>query len=70
MAHQKDQNELDILTKAGGRNDEERELLDLLARAERDIAADKGIGLDEVLAEADALLAGKTTSRKSAKARR
>jgi prevent-host-death family protein len=40
------------------RNEHERELLHLLARGEQEIAAGKGFALDEVLAEADALLAG------------
>jgi prevent-host-death family protein len=34
----------------------EREILTLLARGEREIAADQGFDLDEVLAEADAVL--------------
>ena len=37
--------------------EKERQLLRLLARGEREIAAGKGHGLDSVLAEADALLA-------------
>jgi prevent-host-death family protein len=40
------------------RNEHERELLHLLARGEQEIAAGRGFGLEEVLAEADALLAG------------
>jgi prevent-host-death family protein len=39
------------------RGERERQLLYLLARGEQEIAAGKGIGLDEVLAEADGLLA-------------
>jgi prevent-host-death family protein len=38
------------------RGEHERQLLLLLARGEREIAAGKGHGLDSVLAEADALL--------------
>jgi prevent-host-death family protein len=40
------------------RSEHERQLLRLLARGEREIAAGKGFELEEVLAEADALLAG------------
>jgi prevent-host-death family protein len=40
------------------RNEQERQLLHVLARGEQDIKAGKGFDLDEVLAEADALLAG------------
>ncbi len=40
------------------RSERERELLHLLAKGEQEIAAGKGFDLDEVLAEADALLAG------------
>ncbi len=40
------------------RGEHERQLLYLLARGEQEIAAAKGFGLEEVLAEADALLAG------------
>jgi len=40
------------------RSEHERQLLHLLARGEQEIAAGKGFGLDEVLKEADALLAG------------
>ena len=40
------------------RGEHERQLLRLLARGEQEIAAGKGLSLDEVLAEADALLAG------------
>ncbi len=40
------------------RSEEERELLRLLARGEREIAAGKGFDLDSVLAEADEILAG------------
>ena len=39
------------------RREEERELLQLLARGEKEIAAGKGEDLDKVLADADALLA-------------
>jgi len=39
------------------RSEHERQLLHLLARGEQEIAARKGFDLDEVLAEADALLA-------------
>ncbi len=39
------------------RNEHERELLHLLARGEQEINTGKGFDLDEVLAEADALLA-------------
>jgi PHD/YefM family antitoxin component YafN of YafNO toxin-antitoxin module len=38
------------------RAEHDRELLRLLARGEREIAAGKGYGLNAVLAEADALL--------------
>jgi prevent-host-death family protein len=40
------------------RSEHERQLLHLLARGEQEIAAGKGFGVDEILAEADALLAG------------
>ncbi len=40
------------------RGEHERELLHLLAKGEQEIAAGKGFDLDEVLGEADALLAG------------
>ena len=40
------------------RNEHEREILHLLARGQQEIAAGTGFGLDEVLAEADALLGG------------
>jgi len=40
------------------RAEHERQLLHLLARGEQEIKAGKGFDLDEVLAEADALLAG------------
>jgi prevent-host-death family protein len=40
------------------RSERERQLLYLLARGEQEITAGKGFDLDEVLAEADALLAG------------
>jgi len=40
------------------RGEHERQLLHLLARGEHEIAAGKGFSLDDVLAEADALLAG------------
>ena len=39
------------------KGEQEREILKLLARGEREIAAGKGYDLDRVLAEADALLA-------------
>jgi prevent-host-death family protein len=39
------------------RSERERQLLHLLARGEQEIDAGKGFDLDEVLAEADALLA-------------
>jgi prevent-host-death family protein len=42
------------------RTEHERELLRLLARGEQEIAVGKGFDLDQVLAEADYLLAGKT----------
>jgi prevent-host-death family protein len=38
------------------RAEHDRELLRLLARGEKEITAGKGVGLDAVLAEADALL--------------
>lgn len=38
------------------RAEHDRELLRLLARGEKEIAAGKGVGLDAVLAEADAIL--------------
>jgi len=38
------------------RGEQERDILKLLARGEREIAAGKGFDLDDVLAEADALL--------------
>jgi prevent-host-death family protein len=41
------------------RSEHERQLLHLLARGEQEIAAGKGFDLDSVLAEADALLAGR-----------
>jgi prevent-host-death family protein len=40
------------------RSEHERQLLRLIARGEQEIAAGKGFDLDEVFAEADALLAG------------
>jgi len=40
------------------RNEHERQILRLLARGEQEIKAGKGFDLDEVLAEADNLLAG------------
>jgi prevent-host-death family protein len=40
------------------RSERERQLLYLLARGEQEITAGKGFDLDDVLAEADALLAG------------
>ncbi|MEW6388642.1 MAG: type II toxin-antitoxin system Phd/YefM family antitoxin [Thermodesulfobacteriota bacterium] len=42
------------------RSERDKELLRLLARGEREIAAGKGYDLDAVLAEADALLAEET----------
>jgi prevent-host-death family protein len=39
------------------RNEHERQILHLLARGEQEITAGTGFDLDEVLAEADALLA-------------
>ncbi len=42
---------------AYARAEHDRELLRLLARGQKEIAAGKGHGLDAVLAEADALLA-------------
>lgn len=39
------------------RSEHDRELLCLLARGEKELAAGKGYGLDAVLTEADALLA-------------
>ena len=41
------------------RGEQERQILQLLARGEHEIKAGKGFGLDEVLAEADKLLAGR-----------
>ncbi|HET7841421.1 MAG TPA: type II toxin-antitoxin system Phd/YefM family antitoxin [Terriglobia bacterium] len=41
------------------RGENERQILQLLARGEREIEAGKGIGLDEVFADADELLARK-----------
>jgi prevent-host-death family protein len=41
------------------RSENERQILQLLARGEREIAAGKGFGLDEVLADADQLLVRK-----------
>ena len=40
------------------RSEHERELLRLLARGEQEITAGRGFDLDDVLTEADALLAG------------
>jgi len=40
------------------RSEHERQLLHLLARGEKEIAAGKGFELDEVLGEADVLLEG------------
>jgi prevent-host-death family protein len=40
------------------RGEHERQLLHLLAQGEQEIKAGRGFDLDEVLAEADALLAG------------
>lgn len=42
------------------RSERDKELLRLLARGEREIAAGKGYDLDAVLAEADALLAAES----------
>jgi prevent-host-death family protein len=42
------------------RSERDKELLHLLARGEREIAAGKGYDLDAVLAEADALLAAES----------
>ena len=39
------------------RSEQERQILELLARGEKEIAAGKGYDLDDVLAEADARLA-------------
>ncbi len=39
------------------RSEQERQILELLARGEKEIAAGKGYDLDEVLAEADTRLA-------------
>ncbi len=41
------------------RSEHERQLLHLLARGEQEIAAGRGFELDDVLAEADALVAGR-----------
>ena len=41
------------------KGEQEREILRLLARGEKEIAAGKGHDLDDVLAEADALLSKK-----------
>jgi hypothetical protein len=41
-----------------GHSEHERQLLHLLAKGEQETAAGEGFDLDEVLAEADALLAG------------
>lgn len=46
-----------LSVKAYEQAEHEREILRLLARGEREIAAAKGYDLDEVLAEADRLLA-------------
>ncbi len=46
-----------LSTEAYERSEHERELLRLLARGEKEIAAGSGHGLDDVLDEADALLA-------------
>ncbi len=43
---------------AYARGEHERQLLRLIARGEQEIAAGRGFELDDVLAEADALLAG------------
>jgi prevent-host-death family protein len=42
------------------RSEQERRILRLLARGEREIAKGKGFDLDSVLAEADDLLAGRS----------
>lgn len=42
------------------RNEHERQLLHLLARGEREIRVGEGFNLDDVMVEADALLAGGT----------
>ncbi len=41
------------------RSEHEREILQLLAKGEQEIAAGKGFDLKEVMAEAEALLAGR-----------
>jgi len=46
-----------LSVKAYEQAEHERKILRLLARGEREIAAAKGYDLDEVLAEADRLLA-------------
>ncbi len=46
-----------LSAEAYARAERDRELLRLLARGEKEIAAGKGYSLDAVLAEADALLA-------------
>ena len=46
-----------LSVKAYEQTEREREILRLLARGEREIAAARGYDLDEVLAEADRLLA-------------
>ena len=43
------------------RGEHERQILLMLARGDREIAAGRGVGLDEVLAEADLLLDGGET---------
>ncbi len=45
-----------LSVEAYARREQERELLQLLARGEKEIATGRGSDLDEVLAEADALL--------------
>ena len=47
-----------LSTEAYERAEHDRELLRLLARGEKEIAAGKGFDLDSVFAEADELLAG------------
>ena len=46
-----------LTAEAYERAEHEREILELLARGEREIAAGKGYSLDRVLSEADELLA-------------
>jgi prevent-host-death family protein len=47
-----------LSTEAYERSEHERHILRLIARGEQEIATGKGFGLDDVLAEADAFLAG------------